>query len=220
MNYRKHLDQRHTTSIVFAVVVLAGVVAAGAVVADKQRQQLVQLLLAVEAQQPDHEIIQLLYDRRVVQPTETAPTLDKAWATLAEVKIPLTVFYLDPYLQASRVINGYFRDNPQAAQALKITPDAVTPQPASSTSAEPTTGADETATVPDSNAVKLAPPVVGDVINIPWYVAFFGYEQYACIFLAALCLGELFTSRRRLKAEELLAQVLHPFRRRVTPQDP
>ena len=189
MKYQRYLKQSHTPAAVFALITLAVVYLSGTWVADHQRDQLNFVEKDIEAEELDIDVAKILYDRRVIRLSSTYPTPDLAFeALLSGAGWKPTILNLEAYLQASRVVNSTFRDSHKTALKVLAQQDA-------RLSDEPIE--------PTDSASALA---ARDVVHIPWYVVFFGYEQYLCFFLAALCLGELYTMRRRLRAEIVIAK--------------
>lgn len=188
MKYQRYLKQSHTPAVVFALFILAIVYILGTWVANQQRDQLDFINQDIENERLDIDIAKILYDRRVIKLSSTYPKPDKAYeALLSSADWKHAILNLDVYLQASRVVNSTFRDMPDTALKVLARQDA---------------RLSDKSTERTDSATVLA---TRDVVHIPWYVVFFGYEQYFCFFLASLCLGELYTIRRRLRAEIVMA---------------
>lgn len=207
MTYKRHLKHNHSAAIVFSLIVLVVVLGLGTLIADRQRSKLELLAEDIRSEGLDINLAAVLHERRVLSLTDDSPTLEKAYdALISESAYPTYLFKLDAYLQASRVVNSMFRKAPGAARkilALQDQRNALVPTHTDEPVNEP-----ETSPPTADTSVPGIPPAQSatrDFIPIPWHVVFFGYEQYVCFFLAALCLGELYTIRRRLRAEEKLA---------------
>jgi hypothetical protein len=189
MKYQRYLKQSQTPAAVIALITLAVVFFLGTWVANQQRDLLNFVDKDIEAEALDIDVAKILYDRRVISLSSSFPTPEDAYAALlSSAGWKPTILNLEAYLQASRVVNSTFRDSPAAALKVLDQQDA-------RRSGEPVES-------PDSASAIAA----RDLVHIPWYVVFFGYEQYLCFFLAALCLGELYTIRRRLRAELVMAR--------------
>lgn len=188
MNYKRYLKQSHMPAAVFALITLGVVYLLGTCVAENQRDQLSLVKSHIEAERLDIDVAKILYDRRVIKLSSTYLKPDEAYkALLSSAGWKPSILNLDAYLQASRVVNSIFRDMPNTALKVLAKQDA---------------GVSGESTERTDSATDFA---ARDVVHIPWYVVFFGYEQYFCFFLASLCLGELYTIRRRLRAEIVMA---------------
>jgi len=190
VKYQRYLKQSHTPAAVFALATLAVICLLGTWVADHQRHLLNFVEKDIKSEGLDIDVAKILFDRRVIRLSSTYPRPDVAYeALLSSADWKPTILNLEAYLQASRVVNSTFRDSPKTANKLLAQQDARL--------------SDEPIKPTDSDTAFTA----RDVVQIPWYVVFFGYEQYLCFFLASLCLGELYTIRRRLRAEIVMAKI-------------
>ncbi len=190
---RNLLDSNRVKPLLVALIFAAIVMALGGWIAQRQRDALEKMVSDVQAAGVQLEPLGELTQRGVVEATAD-------YDQMMRLRWPWSAVRLDKYLQGSRVVNSYLASNAERAREIRR-------QDGESSIAEPGTGdgAREVTRVPR--------------IPIPWYVVFFGWEQYACFFLAAFCWAELRRLRLRLRKEEWIARKTRDAARLNTPDD-